>query len=384
MSRFVNPLRSGALAAVVLIASGASLGACASAPAADVHWEAIVAYEGETGFERIRAGRPDASDPNLQLVGVDQAGDTILVHMDGSTPRSSVIYRHGIELTGLVMADLDPAIPGDEIYVGGYAEGSGREGTGGTVVQLVVTPEGVRSRRVFTTGTYVHAMEALEPSAPGGVRRLLVTDYAGQLHVLTPGAGDAQWTGPVVYRDPASSDPESTKIKDIVLLRDPSGRTPHEAFMVLKTGRVIVVDLDRPGSGRVVHEEEGGLSRALPDETGGAYFTGYFGRVLHLVREGDAFRLEVMDNEGKDSGLRGIVQGRFPTPGGGVAPFAIYGFHTLVRTLTPRLGAWDTTTIFRDLDRGHAFEVADLIPGNDADELIAGGYSKRITILIAR
>jgi hypothetical protein len=111
--------------------------------------------------------------------------------------------------------------------------------------------------------------------------------------------------------------------------------------------------------------------------------SGYFGRVLHVVRDGDGFRVEAIHHEAKDSGLRGASLGRFPVPGG-TATLGTFGFFRYCRVLTPRLGAWDATTIFEDIDRGHAMEVADLIPGNDADEIALGGYSKRITILVAR
>jgi hypothetical protein len=41
-------------------------------------------------------------------------------------------------------------------------------------------------------------------------------------------------------------------------------------------------------------------------------------------------------------------------------------------------------TLLRDIERGHSLVAADLVPGDDADELVLGGYSKRITVLVAR
>jgi len=153
---------------------------------------------------------------------------------------------------------------------------------------------------------------------------------------------------------------------------------------VWKTGRALLVDVDRPDAARFVHDEDGGLSRVSPDPDGGAYVTGYKGRVLHFVLDGATLRVECIDQEFTDSGLRGIVQGRFPLPQGGVAPLAIFGFHRLCRALSPRLSAWDATTLFRDVERGHAIEPCDLVPGNDADELVLAGYSNRIVVLVAR
>ena len=38
-------------------------------------WRGIVCHRAEGAIERIRTGRPDAADPRLQAVSVDQAGD---------------------------------------------------------------------------------------------------------------------------------------------------------------------------------------------------------------------------------------------------------------------------------------------------------------------
>lgn len=359
---------------------------CASMNRSAVRWEPVVAYEGGAAFERLRVGRPDASDPSLQVVGVDQAGDVVHVHYDGGEPRARVLYRHGAELTGLVIADVDASVPGEEIYAGGYAKGDGREGTGGAVLQIVLTTDGTRVRRVFECGAYVHAIECLEPSAPGEPRRLLVGTYAGEVHLVTPAAGDAPWTSRLLYRDPASADPEVPKIKDIGLLADPAGRAPHEALVVMKMGRAVLLDVEHPETAHLVHQETGGLARVTPDDAGGAYVVGYFGRVMHFVRDGAGFRIDVLDQEGTDSGLRGFARGRFPLPGagGGAAPFAIFGFHRLCRALVLREDVWDPVTLYRDTERGHTLIAADLVPGNDADELVMSGYSKRITVLVAR
>jgi hypothetical protein len=379
----MNRSSPAARALCLTVAAFLLSGACASRTPCDVRWDPVVAYEGDAAFERIRAGRPDASDPNLQLVGVDQAGVTVLVRMDGDRPRSEVIYRHGCELTGLAIADVDPSVPGEEIYVGGYAAGTGREGTGGAVVQIAITPDGPRTRRVFEGTSYVHSIEAVLPQKAGDPVRLLVTNYAGELHVSTPAAGEGTWPSSCVFRDTGTTDVEALKIKDAAFLRDPAGRTPHEVLVVSKTGRTHLVDLDRPAAGKMIHFEEGGLARVEADPAGGAYVCGYYGRAMHFQRDGEGFRVVPLDHEGKESGLRGFVPGRFPVPGG-EGTFAVFGFHKLCRVLTPRNGAYDTTTIYADTERGHTLLAADVVPGNDADELVLGGYSKRITILVAR
>lgn len=354
------------------------LAACATVPAGDVvRWESVEVWKGDATFERVKIGRPDATDPLPQIVGVDQGGRVVVVHWtDGAAPRGEVVHEQPSELTGLWVGDLDPSVPGEEIYAGGSVKGS----EGGTVTQISRGPGGWTTRRVWTGGGYVHSISRV----PGAAPRLLVTTYAGEVLAISPREGGGPWNETRLYRDEPSGDPERPKIKDAGFLAAPGGGTPHEVLVVFKTGRALLVDIDQPGRARLVHDEEGGLSRVSPDPEGGAYVTGYKGRVLHFVRDGAGFRVDFIDQEFTDSGLRGVVQGRFALPQGGSAPLAIFGFHRFCRALSPRLGAWDTTTLFRDFERGHAMEPAELVPGNDSDELVLAGYSKRIVVLVAR
>lgn len=367
------------------VVGAAAVLACSTAPrrgaatVAGVSWRATVAYEGESPFERIRAVRWEAEDPLPQAVGVDQGGDVVIVRMRNGAPVAERIYRHGCELTGLVAADVDPAVPGAELYVGGFAAGKGREGTGGAVVQLIRDGSAYRARRVYEGDGYVHAIEAL----PGLGAGLLVGDYAGRVATLTPTAA-GPWTLRALHVE-VDTDPEVVKVKDLALIAPRGGGAPTEAFAAYKKGRGVLVDLTGSAPARRLLDETGGLSRAAPDGDGGFYVTGYYGRVLRFVRE-DAgaaaeFRRLELHDEGEASGLRGIVLGRFPTPDGDVAPYAIHGFMRTVRLLRPAFGAYDALSIFRDVERGHALEAADWVPGNDADEIFVGGYSERMTLL---
>jgi len=335
----------------------------------EVHWEPTVCYEARAAIERIRCGRLDSGSPLPQAVSVDQAGDVALVHFGPGGPRSEVVYRNGVELTGLALGDVDPSVPGAEIYVGGFQHDEQGKEHGGAVYQIV---PGQPARTIWSGSAYVHSIEIAGP------RELLVSTYAGEVHLVEPGGSDR-----LLFADAPGTDIERPKIKDAGLLVDPAGGARHEALVAFKTGRLLYIDLAHPESARFVHDEAGGLSRITPDPEGGAYVTGYFGRLLHFTRDGTAWRFDVLDQEGVDSGLRGAVLGRFPA-GGTTAQLAVFGFHKLCRALVARAGVLDPVTLYVDIDRGHSIEAADLVPGNEADELLIGGYSKRVTMLVAR
>ncbi|MCA8977841.1 MAG: hypothetical protein KDC98_24155 [Planctomycetes bacterium] len=352
------------------------LGACATPG-----WRAIVVHRTAATIERIRTGHPDPTDPNLQAVSVDQVGEVALMHFDGETTRSEVLYVNGTELTGLVIGDVDPSIPGEEIYVGGYLAGDKASEHGGAVFQIAVTADPAqraRVRRIWAGDAYVHSVEIIEPQRPGARARILASTYAGTLHALEQAAG-GEWSDTVLHVEQPDADPERNKIKDLGFLAESAGPR-HVALVAFKTGRLLRIDLADAEAATYLLDEPGGLSRVTPDPDGGAYVTGYAGRLLHFNRTGDDFTYEVLDQEGTDSGLRGAVLGTFPAAGE-VANLVVFGFHKRCRALVPRLGVLDPVTLHVDLDRGHTIEAADLVPGNDADELLLGGYSRRVTLL---
>ena len=354
-----------------------SLGACATPSS----WRAVVVHRTTAPIERIRTGHPDPTDAHLQAVSVDQAGEVALMHFDREEPRAEVLYRNGTELTGLAIADVDPTIPGEEIYVGGYLPGKTGEEDGGAVYQIAVSAdpsERVLVQRIWTGKVYVHSLEIVEPQQAGAGRSLLVSTYAGRIHSLEP-AG-AAWRDTLLHTEPLSADPEKNKIKDVGFLVDTTGQPRHLALVAFKGGRLMRFDLHHPEAAAFVHEEPGGLSRVTPDAEGGAYVTGYAGRLMHFTPNGDGFAMQVLDQEGADSGLRGAVLGTFPVTGG-TAHLAVFGFHKLCRALVPRLGVLDPYTLYVDVDKGHTLDAADLVPGNGSDEILLGGYSRCITML---
>lgn len=354
--------------------------AAATAPSGG-GWTATQLWQGTASVQRVAIGDADPAQPGLEVVGVDEAGAVIVGWPQASPPTSREVARHGGRLTGLAVADLDPDVPGSEIYVGGYREAD----QGGAVVQVVLTPQGARQRVVYDGPHFVHAVARLEPAPGSTTPRLLVTDYDGAAFVATPAAGDGPWPAVEVYREPAETGAEDRKVKDAAVLRGAPGGVASGLFLALKGGRGVWVDPDRPGSGRLVHEEPGGMGRVAADEQGGVYLCGYAGRVVRLSRAGEGFSAAVLFTETVGGGgLRGIGLGRLPLPAGGRAELAIYGYSKVCRLLAPAGSALNGPVVYEDVERGHGLAVGDVVPGNDADEVVLGGYAKRITVLVHR
>ncbi len=373
------------LLAVVAFAAGAALlsSAAAEPPPADAGWGAITAWQGDVPVLRVKTGRPDAATPGRQVVGVDDAGRVILVRFEGAKATATELFKHGVRLIGLAIADVDPAVPGEEIYAGGFLTpgGSGEEkGKGGVVFQVVVGPDGAKVREIWRGGEtqFVHAIEAAPAGPRGRPAGLVIADYAGIVSFLAPAAAPAPWTATKLHEEPATEGVEDRKAKEVQVLATTKAGAVR-ALVLLKGGRTVLVDVDAPGTGRVVHEEAGGLSRACDDGSGGAYVCGYEGRVVHLVADGDALKAEVVYTD-PAKGLRGVARGTLPCPSGAKGTLAVYGYAQVCRVLVPgtEVRAID---VFRDTANGHGLVAAELVAGNGGDELVLASYSNRIVVL---
>jgi hypothetical protein len=343
-----------------------------------VRWDSIVAWEGEAPIETIRAARLRPNETEPSVVATDFGGDVVLLRFHGGVPRAERIYRHGAALTGIGIVDLDSAVPGAEIYVGGAANGRGGDSGGGAVVRLTPAAGGYRAETIYRGGAYVHALEpALD--ATGRPCGIYLADHDGALRRLRPSSTGGEWTAETLYREPAEIGGEDRHAKDLCTLTASDDR-PAEIVMALRSGRCVAVDPTRVDAGRLLFTEPGGVSRLLARPDGSFLATGYAGRVLSAVRRGLRTETTVWHVESPEGGLRGVVAGRFPTPAG-EASFAVFGALRTVRLLRPSFETYDATTIFRDVERGHAIAAADLYAGDDADELIVGGRSRRITVL---
>lgn len=335
-----------------------------------MHWEVHTAWSGDEKIECVRIGDADRNHPGVEAVAVDTGGRVILVR--GPELSTQVLYRHTARLTGLLVADVDPDVPGEEIYAGGYQH----DETGGVVLQIVLDASGaVHARRVFEGGAFIHAMGCLPPAPGSTTPRLLVTDYAAELHVAEPRPGDGLWPSRLLHKEPPTDAFEGNEIKEVVI--GPIGGGPVRVFVAVKSGRGLLMDADS-GDVQVIVEQPGGIARAALDHDGSLWLGCTEGKLLHLIHEDGRWHAETVFDDG--AGIRGVALGHFPLDGG-AARLVTWGYSMTCRAY-PDTGP--PVTLFADTARGHWMSAGDLVPGNDADEIALASYGQTLRVLVAR
>jgi hypothetical protein len=332
-----------------------------AAGAADSGWSATVAYEGKSGFSGVAIGDADADSPGLEVAGASESGEIVLVRFPKGKPEATVLLRHGHEMTGLLVADIDPALPGAELYAGGSARGGDDNGV---VFQFHFAGGKMGTRRLLETDGYVHAMARLDGDPP----RLVVTTYSGRVLLATPDPD--KWALRAIHEEPRDLGVEGLKIKD-VRTGPFAGRPARTILFAAKSGRIVLLDPDDASKTELCRIEEGGVARLSDVDDGGIWVACNDGRLLRLDRDGarEVFR--------SSEALRGAVVGRFAVPGG-EARLAVYGYDRVCRAIRVEGGDFP---LFTDSERGHWLAAGDLVPGNGSDELALAILSGRILIL---
>lgn len=284
------------------------------------------------------------------------------------TPVTTV--HDGKWLGGLAQADVDPRVPGREVYVGSQ---------NGNVWQVTVHLETFLDCRLVAQlpGHEVHTLVAgaLDPRQPEP--ELLVFTRPGVLWRLRPRT-DGQ--------DGFTSERLQTlegRIRDALVL-PADGGTPR----IATAGRHGKVETLRFGAAgpewHTVHDVPMGVGRlALRPPVPGARFVLY-----STTDDGRVFRHEELAPEhwqtelvhAGPQGLRGCAAGRFDADPH-VETLAVFGYGKEVELLSRRDGRWSVETIFVDVDRGHWLAAGELDGRNGTDELVTSGYSGRVVLL---
>lgn len=313
------------------------------------------------------------------VVGLDDKGRLhVLTSYSGKwTP--TTLLNDGKWLGGVEHIDLDPRLPGPELYTGGER---------GLLHQLVAHPQGVLDARFVaeTPGRAINILVGgdLDPAVPGP--ELYGFAWPGGLWRFLPPEGDA----PGLRAEALPT--TSPRVRDALFLPGGAGVAPE----VLCVSRDGLLQSLRVAEGRAtwttLHRESMGMGRlalrprAGPSEPFVIYTTLDDGRILRHERSGGAGGAA----EGRwttetiylgPQGPRGIAAGRFD-PDPAVETLAVFGYSTRVELLSRRAdGAWTRETIFEDKDKGHWLAAAELDGRNGTDELLASGFGGRIVLL---
>jgi hypothetical protein len=334
-------------------------------------WEARLLLDNDgVGVWTVRAFGVFEQYAVPEVVGLDDLGRChVLISYSGKwTDRPRV--HDGRWLGGLDHADVDPRVPGSELYAGG---------AGGNLYQLVAHPHGALDARLIAhlPGHEIHTVLGGELDPSNDVAELLVFTRPGALYRVTPDGPHGRFEVERLATLPG-------RVRDATVLPAEAGEPPRLAT-VSRDGALRLVWLEdgRPRSVEV-HREPMGMGRVALRRGGGdeplvLYTTLDDGRVLRHQRSGGRWSLETI--LAGPQGPRGVVSGRFGTDPE-VEEVAVFGYSGKVQLLRRAPdGSWSASTLFTDEDRGHWLAVAELDGRNATDEILGSGYAGRVFLL---
>ena len=335
-------------------------------------WRAVLATDlGETGIWTVKPLDLLPAYAGAEVVAcADDGRLLVLVPYSGRWTRFEAVHDPGGWLGGLDLADLDPRLPGPEIYTGSAS---------GNLWQVFAHPDGqLESRRIARIpGHEIHTVLCGELDAAHPGPEALVFTSPGGIWRVAPAEGFPGF-------ETRRLDATPGRIRDARLLPAAPGEAPWIA-LASRAGRL---ELLRLGSGglerRTVFETTAGLGRLAVGSAGPAgpwvlYSTCDDGRILrHEGRPEQGWRTETVLVLAP--GPRGVAAGPF-TEDPGEETLAVFGYDARVRLLRRGAGGWRETPVFTDRDRGHWLSAAELDGRNGTRELLLCGYGGRVVLL---
>ncbi len=366
---------------VLQLSLAALAGSCAAAPGAapdapdpsagevrldsGSDWNASLVVDTDpTGIWTVKVMQVFPQYACPEVVGLDDEGRChVLVSYSGKwTPVTTI--ADGTWLGGLTQGDVDPRVPGPELYTGGKK---------GNLYQVVAYREGVVDNRriAHLPGLEIHTLVAadLDPSSDGD--ELVAFTRPGYLYRLTPRAGADGFDATLVEELPG-------RVRDAAWLQDSSRLATVDRAGRLRLGTWASDGFrwetlfERPmGMGR--------LAQARRDGRTVLYNTCDDGTVWRHAEDGAGSWSHELICAGPQ-GPRGIVAGRFD-PDPSVETVAVFGYSRRVELLQRGPDGWTAETIFTDRDRGHWLAKGELDGRNATDELVLSGYGARVVLL---
>ena len=368
------------------VAALLAMAACASAPdavgpgrgevplEAAEGWRASLIHDnGSTGIWTVEACQVFPQYASPEVVGLDDRGRCLVMVPYSGKWTPVVTIADGTWLGGLAQGDVDPRIPGPELYTGAQS---------GNVYQVVAHREGrLDNRRVVCIpGREIHTLVAAEIDPGHAGLELLAFTNPGELWRLAPrDDGVDGFAAELVEALPG-------RVRNAVVLPGAGPGGTDAIATVARSGQLALLSFEdgRP-LWQTIYERPMGLGRlALRRGPGQVvlYSCADDGLVVRHGRNGDGTWSHATIYAGPQ-GMRGIASGRFDADPERetVAVFGYSGDVELLTRPSDGRGPWGVATIFRDRDRGHWIAAGEFDGRNATDELVASGYGARIVLL---
>lgn len=335
-------------------------------------WRAdLVHDQGDVGIWTVKSFKVFPQYGTNELVGLDDKGRCHLyVSYSGKwTPVTTI--ADGAWLGGLDMGDVDPRVPGRELYTGGKS---------GNVFEVVTYADGgVDNRRIANLGRReVHTLVVTDAIASRPGDELVAFTSPGGLYVLAPRKDGQDGFETLHYED------LDGRVRDAIVLPCAEGG-PIEIATVSRAGAFeLLTFVDGKPNWSTVHAVTQGRGRiAMRPSKAGAplvlYTTADEGAIYRHERTGSTWRNELI--YAGPQGPRGIAAGRFAA-NADEETLVVFGYGSRVEMLSRiGTGAWKVETIFEDREKGHWIAAAEVDGRNATDEIVCSGYSGRVVLL---
>lgn len=334
-------------------------------------WRAdLVHDQGDVGIWTVKPFKVFPQNGTSELVGLDDKGRCHIYWSYSGKWSPVTTIADGVWLGGLDMGDVDPRVPGRELYTGGKS---------GNVFEVVAYPDsGVDNRRIANLGRReVHTLVVADVLSSRAGAELVAFTSPGGLYVLAPRADGQDGFETLLYED------LDGRVRDALVLPSAEGATV-EIATVSRAGafEILRFESDKP-KWTTVHALSQGRGRITLRPTTGAektllYTTADDGTVWRHQRAGSDWRTELV--YAGPQGLRGIAAGRFAADAN-VETVVVFGYGANVELLTRGASGWSVETIFEDRDKGHWITAVEVDGRNATDEIACSGYGARVVLL---
>lgn len=340
-------------------------------------WRAEQIHQADSGVWYLHVDKVVADYGQNEVIAADDKGRFLLLTVYSGQWTANSVVADGQWLAPTRAADVDPRVPGRELYAGGRS---------GTLHRVTLRPQPfarftLESVEIgHAAGEEFHSVVAAD-LLPGGNDELIAFAITGAVYQLVAdGSGDT-FTMRKVGHVPG-------RVRDCVVVPG-DGSAPATMYGVSRSGDLVRVRLQANGKephaalqcDLLLHEDSGlGRIALAKGRPGVFYVTRDDGVVVRveLAADGSVRRDAIL---ACGLGLRGIASGRFFADDRECV--AAYGYDRTVHLVHRRGGGggWQVDTIFQSAQKGHWLAVGELDGRNGTDELVASGFDGQIVLL---